>query len=706
MSSTMTPARVGTSSSSSSSSSLKSLQLDAIHRMLSLNDDSLTSSTKNQPSSPTASSAYTAAPAGTSHNAWKILIYDKPCRSIISPLLSVSQLRSRGVTLHLLINSDREPIPDVPAVYFVEPTRANLSIIAEDCAKRLYSCVHINFVTKLDRSLMEEFGKLIIQSNSLDMVASLHDQYLDFISLERNLFSLSNKKDSYAIMNGSGVTDNVMEKYLDDIAYGLLSVVGTMGSVPVIRCPKGGAPEMVARKLNRLIAEHPTTSKVSHNRPLLVLLDRNMDLITPIAHSSTYQALIDDLLSHNANRVEFKVESLNDHGRKRTQDKKIDLDADVDPFYNRHKFVPFPEAIESNGVELQEVTSRENAIRSKTASGGGGNESENGIGGNSVVLHDDNNNAASDLANAVDSLPKLLEQKTLLEIHTSILQAVMNEVAARDVPQFFELESALASGQYKSDFHKAKNEVLDLVMDTTKGNVEDKLRLVIVFCLATTAPGSDVTEVATAMADALENQGSTMNDGSSSAGSAAKKAAGAGGLSKEDREKLENGLQAVEYLKNLRSLQMIPNMSSVAENDYSKDSRTNTDMLSSFMTRATNQATGLLAKATERVSTMLGKIHKHYATRVVENLCEMKPSSEDEEYLYLDPKVKGDVDIKALRNMTRAPVKEVVTFVIGGGCYAEYQNLQMIANERRTITYGSTELLCPCEFLNQLGRIN
>jgi hypothetical protein len=218
--------------------SLKSAQLNAIHRMLSLNDDGDNNLGSNM--NKMSIQAYNDAPAGTSYNQWKILIYDKPCRSIISPLLSVSQLRSRGVTLHLLIssNTEREAIPDVPAVYFVEPTRANLSIIAQDCAKRLYSKVHINFVTKLDRSLMEEFGKLIVQNNCLDMIASLHDQYLDFICLEKNLFSLSNQKGSYALMNKSGVTDNVMEKNLDDIAYGLLSVVGTAGSVPVIRCPR------------------------------------------------------------------------------------------------------------------------------------------------------------------------------------------------------------------------------------------------------------------------------------------------------------------------------------------------------------------------------------------------------------------------------------------------------------------------------------
>lgn len=318
---------------------------------------------------------------------------------------------------------------------------------------------------------MEEFGKLIVQNGCLDMIASLHDEYLDFICMEKYLFSLSNKRDSYVMINGANVTDTVMENYLTEIAFGLLSVVGTTGKIPVIRCPRGGAPEMVARKLNQLIAEHPKLSSRTNNqqRPLLVILDRNMDLITPIQHSSTYQALIDDLLDHNANRVEFTTKAEGSNKRAGAQVKKFDLDADLDPFYSKHKFQPFPEAIEENGVELQDVTVREQAIRSKTVGGGGGTGDEQ------APPSEEEGGAASDLANAVDSLPKLLERKKQLEMHTSILQAVMNEVAARDVPQFFELEQALASGQYKNDAQKAKSEVMALATDPSKGNVEDGL---------------------------------------------------------------------------------------------------------------------------------------------------------------------------------------------------------------------------------------
>ena len=73
---------------------------------------------------------------------------------------------------------------------------------------------------------------------------------------------------------------------------------------------------MVARKLNRMIAEHPTLLRNKSSglhRPLLVILDRNTDLITPIQHTSTYQALIDDrslcaqVLSHMLARPAEKV---------------------------------------------------------------------------------------------------------------------------------------------------------------------------------------------------------------------------------------------------------------------------------------------------------------------------------------------------------------------------------------------------------------
>lgn len=58
---------------------------------------------------------------------------------------------------------------------------------------------------------------------------------------------------------------------------------------------------MVARRLNELISEHllggPTpffsrSTAAAFHRPLLVLFDRNDDLITALHHTSTYQVRV------------------------------------------------------------------------------------------------------------------------------------------------------------------------------------------------------------------------------------------------------------------------------------------------------------------------------------------------------------------------------------------------------------------------------
>jgi len=566
---------------------------------------------------------------------------------------------------------------------------------------------------------MEEFARLVVNTGGLSAVASVHDQFVDFVCLENNLFSL-NVPQSYCVYNNPGATEQDMELAMGNIATGLFSVVATLGCVPVIRCPRGGAPEMVARKLCKLIAEHPTLIRSkdglhkSHNRPVLVIMDRNMDLITPVQHASTYQALVDDVLDHKANRVEFNVKqdtntaaaTAGSRGRAPpVVRKKLDIDPDMDPFYSQHKFNPFPEAIESNGAELQEVSAREQQIRSKT--GGAGTTVA------AAVVSHHGGGDSNELATAVESLPVLLDRKKKLEVHTSILQAVMNEVAARDVPQFYELETSLATGSYKNDPSSAKKEVIGLVADPSKGNVNDKVRLVIVYALSNGVGNtSDIDEVAQAMKESLETKGSTISaDGAAGSTSTAAAAGGGGGgshgtLSKEDRAFLESGLRAIDYLKKLRSMHMIPTMSSMMQTEVSGgNASSGSDMLSSFMARATNQATGLLAKATDKLGTMLGKTHKHRSTIAVENICEMRPNTEDDEYLYLDPRVKGDVDVAALRNAARAPVREAIAFMIGGGCYGEYQNLQMVANDRRSITYGSTEIVDPSTFLNHLANL-
>eukprot|EP01041_Mallomonas_annulata_P003196 gene3196-6307_t len=138
---------------------------------------------------------------------WKVLIYDQDCRDIISPVMNVGALRQKGVTLHMMINSDREAIPDAPAIYFIRPTEANIKRIAEDCAKNLYRYINLNFVTRIDRILMEKLSQELIATNSYSVISKIYDQYLDLTVLEPSLFTL-NILDSFMAYNDPSMNES------------------------------------------------------------------------------------------------------------------------------------------------------------------------------------------------------------------------------------------------------------------------------------------------------------------------------------------------------------------------------------------------------------------------------------------------------------------------------------------------------------------
>ena len=165
------------------------------------------------------------------------------------------------------LHSNRPPLPDVPAVYFVSPTLPNIRRIAEDLEKNLYERFHLSFVEPLPRSLLEELaasvakdgtGDLIEQASALTQVRTnikkqvkVLDQYLSFLSPSPSLFSLlppTNSSSSaglsaaangaappayhssYALLNSPATSEQQIEQELERIANGLFSVVATMGT--------------------------------------------------------------------------------------------------------------------------------------------------------------------------------------------------------------------------------------------------------------------------------------------------------------------------------------------------------------------------------------------------------------------------------------------------------------------------------------------
>lgn len=280
------------------------------------------------------------------------------------------------------------------------------------------------------------------------------------------------------------------------------------GAIPIIRCPRGGAAEMIAAKLDRKLRDHILNSKdnlfssqgqrpstaagTPSSRPVLVIVDRNVDLIPMLSHSWTYQSLVYDVLKMHLNRITIETPIDEDNPAKGRTKRSYDLNSN-DFFWARNAGVPFPQVAEDIDAELTKYKEDANEITKNT-------------GASSIEdLQNDTSSSAQHLKAAITLLPELRERKATLDMHMNIATALLKGIKDRQLDNFFQIEENIIK--------QTKAQILELLNDDAKGKEPlDKLRLFIIWFLSTeqdvsrtemerfeealTKAGSDITALA------------------------------------------------------------------------------------------------------------------------------------------------------------------------------------------------------------------
>jgi len=402
---------------------------------------------------------------------WKVLIYDRAGRDILLPLFSVAQLKNLGITLHLLLHSEREAIPDSSAIYFISPSDDNLKRVTRDLKDAMYESFEFNFISPIKREKLEDLAQAALSADSAHLVSKIYDQYSNFVSLEDQLFILRyQNRDSmcYYNLNRNNITDTEMNAAVDEIVDGLFSFLVTLGMIPFIRAQRNGIAEFVADRLDKKIRDNLRDTRNSlfqqecgafaFNRPIILLLDRNFDLMTPMTHSWTYQSLIHDVLETGLNSV-----AMNAEGKKK---QFYDL-GENDEFWMKYRFAPaLPDVAEAIHKATEDCQRQEDQIKSLQ----GGMDQDN------IDLEDSTNK----LTSAIENLPAILERKRRVDAHTSVATNLLDQIKLRGLDALFRAEDKILHGG------KPERAVIDMLKDETIGNEDgtDKLRLLLVYLLA------------------------------------------------------------------------------------------------------------------------------------------------------------------------------------------------------------------------------
>ncbi|KAM4057500.1 sec1 family protein [Hirsutella rhossiliensis] len=643
---------------------------------------------------------------------WKVLVFDDLGRDVISSVMRVSDLRSMGITMHMHIASPRHPIPDVPVIYLLEPNEQNLQNITGDLQKGLYSPAYINFLSSLPRVLLEDFATKTATAGTSDQIAQLFDQYLNFIVAEPDLFSLGmQNQHTYWALNSAKTSDEELDSVVDRIVSGLFSVVVTMGVIPIIRCPKGAAAEMVAARLDRKLRDHilnskdnlfsasrPTASSgTPSSRPVLILLDRNVDLIPMLSHSWTYQSLVHDVLDMKLNRI--TIETANDEGNlaKGTSKKSYDLNAN-DFFWAKNAGVPFPQVAEDIDAELTKYKEDTASITKKT----GVTDLED--------LQNDTSASAQHLKAAITLLPEMRERKSILDMHMNILAALLSGIKDRQLDNFFQIEENVMK--------PPKAQIMEIIKDEGKGTESlDKLRLFIIWFLSTEQEVSRTDFEG--FSKALEAAGTDVS--------------------------------CLAYVRQVRATTKMTQLTTINNTSSSSQQASSSDLFgrfSSISSRLTDRLkeTGVPTGLSSNFESLISGVKNFLpadrdltVTKIVESVMDPTTASSSaiaktENYLYFDPRsanARGTMPPpSAMRaggggtapggmpgaqipgqsatfGQRRQGFSEAVVFTVGGGSMEEYGNLQEWVSRtggdrgRKRVVYGSTELVNAGEFIRE-----
>lgn len=249
--------------------------------------------------------------------------------------------------------------------------------------------------------------------------------------------------------------------------------------IPIIRCPAKGAAEVIAAKLDRKLRDHILNSKdnlfsgQSNNkpspinqmtsRPVLVIVDRNVDIVPMLSHSWTYQSLVHDVFKMHLNRITIELPS--EDGNSTKGKRSYDLTAN-DFFWAKNASLPFPVVAEDIDAQLTKYKEDSAAVTKNT-------------GVSSIEdLQNETNASAQHLKTAMTLLPQMQERKATLDMHMNILSALMKGIQDRKLDNYYQLEETVT--------RQTKTQMLDFLKDEAQGSESlDKLRLFIIWFLST-----------------------------------------------------------------------------------------------------------------------------------------------------------------------------------------------------------------------------
>jgi len=264
----------------------------------------------------------------------KILLLDRDTVPIVSTAITQSTLLSHEVFLiDRLDNANREKMRHLRCFCFVRPSPDSIQFLIDELREPRYGEYYLYFSNVVKKSALERLA----EADDHEVVKAVQEHFADFVVINPDLFSLDLSLPRSRVW--STTSDMWNTDSLQRVTEGILAVLLALKKKPLIRYTKSS---LLTKKLATEVRYHMTQEEQLFDfrkvdtPPILLILDRREDAITPLLSQWTYQAMVHQLFGVKNGRVD-----LSDVPNVNPELKEIVLSQDQDPFFKRNMYLNF-----------------------------------------------------------------------------------------------------------------------------------------------------------------------------------------------------------------------------------------------------------------------------------------------------------------------------------------------------------------------------
>lgn len=411
----------------------------------------------------------------TEHNV-KFLVIDDYFAGLLTYLFESPQVLLRYVTAVDKIDSpQRKGQPSVEVIYLLKPTKFNINCMEADFSNRppKYRCCHIRFLSNSEPHIMKYFASKKIISQ---YISTINEFNISFIPKQSQLF-LTTEVDKPLQLFFNRQCADLISKNMSRIVQSLLNVCVVTGEYPIIRysIPSPSQAELapgtyLAKKLAfefqdvlddyaRRNNDFPPPS--TRPRAILVITDRTLDLLSPILHDFTYQAMAYDVvpeLDIGEDIYHYKAETEKGEVEEKTA-KLLDI---LDPDWEELKHQHIVDASEYLSGKIKEMIAK-----------------------NPLLVDRSNVKTTTDLLSVVAHLKDFDEDRRRLILHRTLIDRCLEINQERKLAESADIEQCLAGFGLDSEGEKFKHitDAFLQILVTKESTLTDKVRYIIVYAL-------------------------------------------------------------------------------------------------------------------------------------------------------------------------------------------------------------------------------